>query len=149
MASPVQDMQKIGEAKLEFLFWDIYNSSLYSPSGVFAKDEYPIALNIQYLRDIEAQDLVDKTAEEWEKLGFTQEQISPWLEKITTIWPDIEKGDELLLIVEADKRSRFYHNQTLIGDMQDETFGPSFLAIWLDENCSFPKLRKKLIGKGS
>ena len=28
----------------------------------------------------------------------------------------------------------------------DITFGKSFLLIWLDENCSFPELRKKLIG---
>lgn len=148
MASPIQDMQKVGEAKLEFLFWDVYLSALYSPSGVFNEEEYPLALNIQYLRDIDAQDLVDKTAEEWQKLGFSDEQISPWLEQIKAIWPDIVKGDELLLVVEADKRSRFYHNQELIGDMQDTAFGPSFLAIWLDENCSFPKLRKKLIGQG-
>ena len=148
MASPMQDMQKVGQAKLEFLFWDIYNSELYSPDGVFAQDTYPLALKIEYLRDIDADDLVDKTAEEWEKLGYSDEQIAPWLSEIKTIWPDINKGDELLLIVDEDKSSRFFYNHELIGDMQDTTFGPSFLAIWLDENCSFPKLRKKLIGEG-
>ena len=146
MASPIQSMQKVGEAKLEFLFWDIYNSELYSESGAFNQQEYPLALKIQYLRNIDAKDLVDKTAEEWQKLGYTDAQVAPWLTQISEIWPDIVKGDELLLVVEKDRSSRFYHNQELIGDMLDDDFGPSFLAIWLDENCSFPKLRDKLIG---
>lgn len=147
MASPIQSMQKVGEAKLEFLFWDIYDSTLYSESGVFVQEEYPLALQIKYLRDIDASDLVDKTAEEWIKLGYSDEQITPWLTEISKIWPNIAKGDELLLVVEEDKSSRFYHNRELIGDLQDVSFGPSFLAIWLDENCSYPKLRKKLIGQ--
>lgn len=146
MANPIQSMQKVGEAKLEFLFWDIYHSELYSSTGNFNQQAYPLALKIRYLRNIDARDLVEKTEEEWQKLGYSEEQMGPWLAQISDIWPDIVKGDELLLVVEEDKSSRFYHNQALIGNMPDSSFGPSFLAIWLDENCSFPKLRDKLVG---
>lgn len=144
--NPLHNLQKVGEAKLEFLFWDIYHSTLYSPDGSFAEDNYPLALHIEYLRDIEASDLVDRTADEWRKLGFEEKQFTPWLQSIGAMWPDIEKGDALTLVVSDDGQSAFYLNEAPLGVMTDSEFGPSFLAIWLDENCSYPKLRKKLIG---
>ena len=33
MANPLDDLKKVGEAKLKVLFWDVYNSSLYSKKG--------------------------------------------------------------------------------------------------------------------
>lgn len=147
MANPIKDLQKVGEAKLSFLFWDVYDSALYSANGVFEPDAYPLALRIRYLRDIEAQDLVDHAEKEWKKLGFTQEQAAPWLSKIQGLWPDISEGDELLLVVEENRQSQFYFNDSLLVNLEDTSFGPNFLAIWLDEKCSYPKLRNKLVGK--
>lgn len=146
MASPTADMKKVGAAKLEMFFFDIYNSELYSTDGKYRKDDYPLALNINYLRNIKAQDLVDRTEQEWEKLGYSGEQIAPWLKLVNKLWPDIRKGDSLLLVVDQDLSSVFYFNGSKLGEISDSTFGPSFLAIWLDENCSYPKLRQKLIG---
>lgn len=146
MASPIAEMQKVGHAKLEVLFWDIYQSSLYSPNGKFEPNTYPMALQIQYLRDIKADDLIKRTAKEWDKLGIAKQTYQAWVPKITEIWPDIKKGDELMLVVDEGKNSQFYFNQKPIGTLEDKEFGPNFLAIWLDENASFPKLRKQLIG---
>ncbi|GIS85300.1 MAG: hypothetical protein CM1200mP16_16000 [Nitrospina sp.] len=33
MANPIDELKKKGEAKLKVLFWDVYNSSLYSKTG--------------------------------------------------------------------------------------------------------------------
>lgn len=147
MANPIEDFKQVGAAKLEIFFFDIYHSQLYSETGQYQEGEYPLALNIQYLRDIDASDLVDRTEQEWQKLGFEDEQISPWLTLITSLWPDIKKGDTLLLVVEPDLSSTFYFNQKLLAKIEEPSFGQNFLAIWLDKNCSYPKLRKKLIGK--
>lgn len=144
---PIDGFQKVGEAKLEVLFWDIYNSQLYTQSGSFQEDELPVALKIEYLRDIKAEDLIDRTAKEWRKLGYEKADYTPWLESVRTMWPDISEGDELLLVVNETGSSTFYFNGESIGDIPDVQFGPSFLAIWLDEKCSFPKLRKQLIGE--
>jgi hypothetical protein len=146
MASPVTNMKKVGAAKLEMFFFDIYHSELYSDDGEYRKDDYPLALNINYLRNIKAKDLVERTEQEWQKLGYSAEQIAPWLKTVNELWPDIKKGDSLLLVVDQDLSSVFYFNGSEIGEISENTFGPSFLAIWLDENCSFPKLRQKLIG---
>lgn len=147
IVNPIGDLKKVGEAKLEVLFWDIYESELYSPSGEFFPDQYPLALKIRYLRNIKAESLVEKTGEEWQKLGYPEEQTQNWLNQIAGLWPDIRKGDELLLVINPKGESEFYYNHQALGTLSDLSFGPGFAAIWLDENCSYPKLRNQLIGK--
>lgn len=146
MAAPLSELKKVGEAKLKVLFWDVYNSSLYSKTGEYQAEDFPQALKISYLRDIDAEDLIETTQQEWEKLSIKQETFTPWISLLTEIFPNIKKGDTLLLHVGKDRQSEFYFNGKTIGKMPDKSFGPSFLRIWLDENCSYPKVRNQLIG---
>ena len=104
------------------------------------------ALKIKYLRDIDAEDLIERTQDEWEKLGIKQVTFSQWIPLLTNIFPDIKKGDTLFLNVSENQQSEFFFNGKTIGKITDQTFGKSFLRIWLDENCSYPKVRNKLIG---
>ncbi|NCP66221.1 MAG: hypothetical protein GW763_11215 [Paraglaciecola sp.] len=147
MASPVAELKKVGQAKLEVLFWDVYESELYSDDGQYQLDTYPLALKIHYLRNIQADDLVERTGEEWQKLGISKQQTAPWLTQLKTLWPDIKKGDELTIVVNNDRSSDFFFNNQSLATIDDRDFGPNFLRIWLDEKCSYPKLRQKLIGK--
>jgi hypothetical protein len=146
MADPLAGLQKVGEAKLQVLFWDVYDSSLYNQTGEYQAEIFPQALKINYLRDIDAIDLIDRTQDEWEKLGIEKEKFNLWIPLLTDIFPDIKKGDTLLLHVDENHQSEFFFNGKTIGKITDQTFGKSFLRIWLDENCSYPKVRKKLIG---
>lgn len=145
-ASPINNMQKIGSAKLEIFFFDIYYSELFSPTGEYSANELPLALQIKYLRDIKASDLIERTLEEWEKLGMSNEQTNAWVVELKALWPDINKQDVLTIVVDQHGVSEFFFNDSSLGVIDDKEFGKSFLAIWLDENCSFPKLREKLIG---
>ena len=146
VANPLDDLKKVGEAKLKVLFWDVYNSSLYSKTGEYQAEKFPQALKINYLRDIDAENLIERTQDEWEKLGIKQVTFSQWIPLLTNIFPDIKKGDTLLLSVSENQQSEFFFNGKTIGKITDQTFGKSFLRIWLDEKCSYPNVRKKLIG---
>lgn len=147
MASPVDGLTKVGEAKLKVLFWDVYYSTLYNQTGTYQGGNPPIALKLEYLRDIDAKDLIDSTQEEWEKLGVKKAQFATWLTALESIFPDIKKGDTIVLLVNQKSQSEFFHNDSSIGNVTDPSFGPSFLRIWLDEKSSYPKVRKKLIGQ--
>jgi hypothetical protein len=146
MAEPISELKKVGEAKLKILFWDVYNSTLYTQTGEYQAEQFPQTLKIQYLRDIDAEDLIERTKDEWEKLGINQELFNQWIPLLTDIFPNIKEGDTLLLNVSENHQSEFFFNGETIGKITDRTFGKSFLRIWLDENCSYPKVRNKLIG---
>jgi hypothetical protein len=146
-ASPLDNMQKVGQAKLKILFWNVYRSTLYSQDGRYVGSHLPLALRIHYLRNIDAEELVEKTADEWRKLGLPGAQTKPWLDQLLQIWPDIKKGDELLLLVNEDRSSAFFFNDMPLENITDVEFGSNFLRIWLDKKSSYPKLRKQLIGE--
>lgn len=147
IASPLESFKKVGEARLEVLFWDIYDSELYSQTGEFSEGDLPLALNIRYLRKFKASSLVDKAEEEWLKLGYSSEQTKHWLTFIDGLWPDVSKGDELLLTIDNNGVSQFFYNGEPLGTVDDTSFGQGFIAIWLDKNSSYPKLRNSLIGQ--
>ncbi len=159
----------VGSAKFSVLFWDIYQSSLYTSSGSFFGIEYlnkgdtankvnqtqpndnkteqlPLLFEIEYLRDITQQDLISRTLEQWQHLNIDETDYNRFLPTLKSIWPDIKAGDSLALLVNDDS-SHFYFNDDYIGTITQANFGPLFLAIWLSPDTSQPKLRKKLLGE--
>lgn len=146
MANPIAELKIVGEAKLKVLFWEVYNATLYNQTGEYQAELFPQALKINYLRDIDAEDLIETTQDEWEKLGFKAKTFGDWISLLTRVFPNIKKGDTLLLKVTENQHSEFFFNGKTIGKITDPSFGKSFLRIWLDENCSYPKVRNKLIG---
>lgn len=139
------DFNKVGETRLSVYFWDVYDAILYSTSGTYQKDQRQ-ALLLSYLRDIEAEDLIETTGEEWQKLELDSARHDEWLKKLGSIWPDIKEGDCLLLVEGKDGSAMFYQGDKLLGTIDDKEFTDQFLAIWLSENSRFQSERKELIG---
>jgi hypothetical protein len=137
---------KVGEAKLKVLFWDVYNSTLYSDNGRYREGQLPLRLDIQYLLDIESDALVERTAYEWDALGLQHENREEWLSSLSGLWPDVSKNDVLTMELHSDKRTTFYRNGELLGTIDDTAFGKSFIDIWLSPDTTRPELRAALIG---
>ncbi len=145
-ASVPDDFSKVGQTRLSVYFWDVYDATLYSPSGKYKQDERQ-ALLLEYLRDIKAKDLIETTEEEWQKLELNSDKHEQWLEKLDAIWPDIKEGDCLLLVEKKDGTAEFYQGDKLLGEIEDKDFTEQFLAIWLSENSRFESERNELIGE--
>jgi hypothetical protein len=147
LASPTDNLQMIGSAKLKILFWDVYESYLYSSEDTYKPNSYPVALRIHYLRDIDKEELLDRTDKEWKSLGLSNEQRKLGLSHVENVWPDISKGDELMITIDKNQESTFYYNQKHLAHIDDKVFGQQFLDIWLSKDSSHPKLRDQLLGK--
>jgi hypothetical protein len=140
----------IGQTTFTVLFWDIYTSQLYTTSG-----EYPLRdrndnllFDINYLTGIESEDLIKRTIEQWQHLDIPEDKYQVYLPMLKGMWPDIQKGDNLSILIEQD-RSVFYFNKQYLGVIDDAKFGEMFLAIWLSEKTSQPSLRNELLSKVS
>ncbi|WP_235188600.1 chalcone isomerase family protein [Catenovulum agarivorans] len=151
-SSPLSGLIKQGEGTMSVLFWDLYSAEYYLPSKTDSAVALPQVLKITYLRDIEKDDLVKATLEQWQHIELNHANQTNWLQKLTQIWPDISKKDTLLLRIEQDGSSHFYHQSAndrqlkKIGSITDTEFGTSFLAIWLSPKTSRPDLRAQLLG---
>jgi hypothetical protein len=142
-----QNLKMVGQGKMSWFFIDLYHAELYSPNGQYKHKNYPQALNITYQKDIDKDHLVSATEKEWQKLAIDNEQQPIWLSQLNAIWPDIRKGDQLLFMVENDGSGYFYHNNQLLGAVNNPHFSEAFLSIWLSQNSSQPTLRKQLLGE--
>ncbi|MDB4543017.1 chalcone isomerase family protein [bacterium] len=140
-------LKKVGEAQLKVLFWKVYNSRLFSADGSYLDGQRPIKLEIEYLRDIEADQLVQRTAAEWQSQGVAHPHQDKWLQSLSALWPDVSKNDVIALQLDRDDRSSFFINGTFLGYVEDPAFGQSFIDIWLSPKTSRPELRRMLIGQ--
>ncbi len=135
-----------GSATLRVLFWDIYESTLFTPDGDWSPDIRPLRLDIRYLRNIESANLVEQTRKEWQSQGITSEQHDRWLAVLETIWPNVTPGDVISLSIDLEGRSTFSFNGNRVGSIEAAGFGADFAGIWLSPSTSRPKLRAALIG---
>ncbi|PSV54261.1 chalcone isomerase family protein [Photobacterium sp. GB-1] len=143
---PWHQWKKVGQATLEWGIWDIYNSELKTPTGRYKGTKDDLALIIRYLRNIDKDALLDATEEQWQHLGYSSQQITPWLKTLSTIWPDVKKGDRLTFIL-RNGEGQFYQQGKPLGNVLSPSLSQSFIAIWLSPKTSYPELRQQLIGK--
>ncbi|NAW87464.1 chalcone isomerase family protein [Photobacterium halotolerans] len=142
-----QSWPVVGEATLKWGPWVIYDSQLRTPSGRYnANMANSVALVIKYQRDIDKDDLLEATDDQWQKLGVPAAKRQRWLIVLDNIWPSVRKGDRLIFVVHAGGGT-FYRDNTVIGEVRDREMADAFLGIWLSPETQYPELRKRLIGR--
>lgn len=148
--------QRIGSGLMKVMFWQVYQAEFYAKlamnQSTFDNSTFPQALKINYLRNIDKEDLVDATADQWQHLNMESTKQDQWIKDLTNIFPNIKEGNAITLIVDENKVSTFYltdkdSKNRELGIIQDVEFGTAFLAIWLSKNTSRPALRSKLLGE--
>ncbi|WP_305845136.1 hypothetical protein [Photobacterium leiognathi] len=143
---PWYQWKTVGQATLTWGLWDIYNSELKTPTGKYSGLDTDLALIIRYLRDIDKDDLLQATKEQWLHLGYSKEQITPWLTTLSAIWPNVKKGDRLIF-VQRNGIGQFYQGTQPLGKPLSKSLTRSFIAIWLSPKTDYPELRKQLINQ--
>ncbi|BFM10693.1 chalcone isomerase family protein [Simiduia litorea] len=146
----IKDLTEIGQADLSVWGFSVYSARTLSCDGKKIEEAQslprPFALELTYARNIDQQDLLDNTREQWQRLGLYQERSEAWLEQLARFWPSVKKGDRLTLYVTPSGSSEFYFAEQPIGAVTDVEFSSTFLAIWLAQEASYPRARKKLMG---
>lgn len=138
--------EKVGEARYTYLFWDLYDITLYAPRGTWSADA-PFALRLEYLRDLSGKKIADKSAEEIRNQGYDNElRLADWHEQMRYIFPDVENGASLTGVYTESGESVFYHDAEEIGRISDPEFGRHFFNIWLGSKTSAQELRDRLLG---
>ena len=141
----VPQAEKVGAYRFTYLFWDIYDASLYAPGAVFSKDQ-PFALKLSYLRWLAGEKIAQRSAKEIQQQGFAdKKKLHSWLIRMTEIFPDVDKDDTITGIRNKDAHTLFFLNGVHIGTIKDREFTERFFAIWLSNKTSQPAMRKKLL----
>ena len=138
--------EKVGEARYTYLFWDLYDITLYAPRGAWSENA-PFALRLKYLRDLSGKKIADKSVEEIRNQGYDNElRLADWHEQMRRIFPDVEKDMSLTGVYTENGETLFYRDYEEIGRISDPEFGRHFFNIWLGSKTSAPELRARLLG---
>ncbi len=144
--SAVPNAEKVGKGRLSYIFWDIYDATLYAPNGTWDEAE-PFALHLSYLRPLLGKKIADRSAEEIRGQGFADEiKLAAWHAQMRKIFPDVDEGVSLTGIHTKTGETIFYQDSTEIGRIKDPEFSKAFFSIWLGEKSSAPDLRRQLLG---
>ena len=95
-------------AEMDWLWFSLYKARLMTVNGRYQQGQYPLLLDIEYYRDIDAADLLEATADQWRHLGYADSDIGRWLNLLKGIWPDVTPGDHLSFKIIDANQSQFY-----------------------------------------
>lgn len=136
----------VGEARFRLLFFDIYHAALFAPDGLY-DGSAPYALRLSYMRDVSSQTIVDTSLDEMRRQGSGDEaKLAEWADWMGHHFPDMQNGDEAMMIALTNGGMALYHNQVKLGQTDDPAFTDAFFAIWLSNNALKPDLSSQLRG---
>ena len=102
--------RKVGDATLTWGPFTVYTSQLRTPDGRYRAADQDQALIITYARDIERDELVEATRDQWQAQGILQRepQSEGWLQMLRSLWPDVRPGSQLAFVLD-DKQGQFWY----------------------------------------
>lgn len=143
----VPNYETVGQGRLSVMMFDVYDATLFAPQGQWQAGQ-PMALQLQYLRNLKGSKIADRSVEEMRNIGINDEvKLAAWHTQMRRIFPDVSEGTTLTGILSNKQESVFYRDGQEIGRIKDPDFGAAFFGIWLSENTSVPELRLSLLGK--
>ena len=143
------DLEKCGEATLRVLFWNVYESALYAPDGIYTEETRPHSSSKSNTCALSSpRTLLNRPPREWRSQGLNDPRQQQWLEDLGTLWPDVQADDVIAFTIDERGVSSFFFNNQAMGNIDDPDFGRYFSAIWLSPKTTRPKLRAALIGSG-
>ena len=139
----------VGQGMFRWFGLSVYKARLWGDKAKVTATGWPassFALELEYTRKIEGEDIAIASIDEIKKLGLgTNAQHDQWLAEMKKLFPNVDEGHKLTGIFIPEQASRFFLDGKPIGEIDDPEFGPAFFSIWLHPKTSAPKLRRLLL----
>ncbi|OOF65848.1 chalcone isomerase family protein [Rodentibacter sp. Ppn85] len=138
--------QLVGNAKYTWGPFHVYSVGLFSETGSYQENQYPLMFSIKYEKPIEGKNFAITLIKEMEAQQFNTDDTTAWLKKMQEIFPDFSPNDILNFVV-LDNKGYFIANDTVLDHEFDCKFTQAFISIWLSPKSSFVTLQPQLLGK--
>ena len=107
----------------------------------------PFALKLSYMRDVSSQTITKASLDEMRRQGVSDKQsLTEWANWMEQNFPDMQNGDEAIMVALPEGGMAFYHNSEKHGQTDDREFAQAFFAIWLSDDALKPDLSRRLRG---
>jgi hypothetical protein len=107
----------------------------------------PHALDIEPGRDVPADTLVNNAIAEMRDLKVGDEsKLRIWQAEMKKVLPNVRQGDQVVIFCADTNRTLAYLNNSSTGEVDDPSFCPAVMSVWLHPQTKHQAMRKSLLG---
>ncbi|WP_425046000.1 hypothetical protein [Primorskyibacter sp. S87] len=139
----ISDAELRGKAVFRFVGLPIYEARLFTPSGAPLDWSSDFGLELNYLRNLSGEDLVDNTMSELERIGTPM----PVQDQFARCFKDVRKGDRYLAVTRGQNKIGFWRNGSPVCTVSHPRISQRFMAIFLGDNTRSGAFTRKLKGE--
>src|SRR5580704_9305114 len=108
----------------------------------------PHALDIEPGRAVPSDTLVKNAIAEMRDLKVGDErQLGIWQAEMRKLIPNVRQGDQIVIFCPDTKRTLSYLNNSSTGEVDDPSFCPAVMSVWLHPQTKHQAIRKSLLGQ--
>ena len=143
LRSEAMGLRQWGSGEMRWFGFSLYRATLWVAGE--SPESSTTALQLDYLRDIPRERLVQTSLDEMRRLGADEAQLTRWESDLRRVFPDVKEGESIVGVHYPGRGARFYHQGQATGEISDAEFARRFFAIWLDPASRSPSLRAALL----
>jgi hypothetical protein len=143
----IQASKPVGQATFSWLFWDLFEGSLWSNGGKFSWDQ-PFALSLTYRTEFSATELTEQTTSELDRLtSWPDETLAAFAGEVAKCMADVSDGNRFTTTGAFPDRVVLYLNGQQRCSLEKPGLRGQFFRIWLSYNSKFPAKSRQLTGQ--
>jgi len=143
--STAPGIQPLGKGRHTWWGVRMYDATLWIVGSRWSATA-PHALDIEPGRAVPADTLVTNAIAEMRdlKVGDAR-QLAIWQAEMKKLIPNVQQGDQIVIFCSDTNRTLSYLNNSSIGEVDDPSFCPAIMSVWLHPQTKHQAMRKSLL----
>jgi hypothetical protein len=143
--SKAPEIHPFGKGRHTWLGIRMYDATLWIVGPQWSAAA-PQALDIEPGRAVPADTLVKNAIAEMRSLKVGDErQLRIWEGELRQIIPNVRQGDQIVIFCPDSKRTLAYLNNSSTGSIDDPSFCPAVMSVWLHPQTKHQAIRRSLL----
>ena len=145
VASQAPGMHPFGKGRHSWWGIQMYDATLWIVGPQWSAAETH-ALDLEPRRVVSADTLVKNAIREMRDLKVGDEsKLKTWQAEMTKVIPDVRSGDQIVIFCSDTNRTLVYLNDSSTGEVDDPSFCPAIMSVWLHPQTKHQAMRKSLL----
>jgi hypothetical protein len=138
-------MHPFGKGRHSWWGIQMYDATLWIV-GVHWSAAAPHALDLEPSRVVSADTLVKTAIGEMRELKVGDEgKLETWQAEMKKVIPNVRPGDQIVIFCSDTNRTLVYLNDSSTGEVDDPSFCPALMSVWLHPQTKHQAVRKSLL----
>jgi Chalcone isomerase-like len=134
-----------GKGRQSWLGIRVYDATLWIVGPQWSAAA-PHALEIEPGRDVAADTLINSAIAEMRSLKVGDEsKLGIWRAEMKKVLPNVRQGDQVVIFCADSNRTLAYLNNSSTGEVDDPSFCPAVMSVWLHPQTKHQAMRRSLL----